>query len=133
MDANGSATIELPAWFEALNRDFRYQLTPIGGPGPNLYISSRVNGNTFSIAGGTPGLEVSWQLTGVRHDAFAEKHRIPVELEKKGDEKGKYLHPVELGLPESMGITYKLLEDIENRDRAATKSSKKAGISRTPR
>ena len=29
--SDGDATVELPEWFEALNRDFRYQLTVIGG------------------------------------------------------------------------------------------------------
>ena len=29
-DANGEAVVALPEWFEALNRDFRYQLTVIG-------------------------------------------------------------------------------------------------------
>ena len=30
----------LPGWFEALNRDYRHQLTPIGGPAPNLHIAA---------------------------------------------------------------------------------------------
>ena len=34
LDANGEASVELPEWFEALNRDFRYQLTCIGGFAP---------------------------------------------------------------------------------------------------
>jgi hypothetical protein len=79
---DGAATVELPAWFEALNRDFRYQLTPIGGPGPNLHVAREIEANRFSIAGGTPGLRVSWQVTGVRHDAYADAHRIEVELAK---------------------------------------------------
>src|SRR5262249_43580315 len=29
-DSNGEAVIQLPDWFEAVNRDFRYQLTVIG-------------------------------------------------------------------------------------------------------
>jgi hypothetical protein len=60
LDANGEAWVELPAWFEALNKDFRYQLTPIGAPGPNLYIAQEVQDNRFQIAGGTPGMKVSW-------------------------------------------------------------------------
>jgi hypothetical protein len=83
VDENGSATIELPEWFEALNRDFRYQLTPIGAPAPGLYISQKVSGNRFSIAGAAPNVEVSWQVTGVRHDRYANKNRIRVEEEKR--------------------------------------------------
>jgi hypothetical protein len=95
----------LPDWFEALNRDFRYQLTAIGAPGPNLYIAEKVQNNRFQIAGGKPGAEVSWQVTGVRHDAWAETHRIPVEVAKKGTEQGHYLHPELFGrTPEQFGI-----------------------------
>jgi hypothetical protein len=106
LDAKGEAWIQLPEWFEALNKDFRYQLTAIGAPGPNLYIAEKVKGNRFKIAGGVPRTEVSWQVTGVRKDPYSEKHRIQVEEEKRGDEKGKYLHPLEHGQPESKGIDY---------------------------
>src|SRR5262249_4097207 len=34
LDDKGGATITLPDWFEALNKDFRYQLTCIGGYAP---------------------------------------------------------------------------------------------------
>ena len=39
LDANGEAEIEFPDWFSALNKDFRYQLTAVGAPGPNLHIA----------------------------------------------------------------------------------------------
>lgn len=81
LDAKGQAEIELPDYFEALNRDFRYQLTPLGGYAP-IYVAQEVKYNTFRIAGGTPGLKVSWQVTGIRHDAYANSHRIQVEQSK---------------------------------------------------
>jgi hypothetical protein len=104
LDGEGAAWITLPDYFEALNRDFRYQLTAVGAPGPNLYIAQEIANNRFQIAGGTPGAKVSWQVTGIRQDAYAKAHPIVPEVEKTGDEKGKYLHPVEHGQPESMGI-----------------------------
>jgi hypothetical protein len=107
LGADGTAWVELPEWFEALNRDYRYQLTPIGGPGPNLYIAQEVQGNRFQIAGGAPGLKVSWQVTGIRQDAYAEAHRIPVEEDKPAEERGTYLHPQEHGQPEARGLAYK--------------------------
>ena len=88
LDANGEAVVELPAWFEALNRDFRYQLTAVGAPGPNLYIKEKVRNNRFRIGGGEPGAEVSWQVTGVRHDAWANAHPLQVEQEKSLAERG---------------------------------------------
>jgi len=93
LDSRGQAWVSLPDWFEALNMDFRYQLTPIGNPGQHiLYIAKEIANNRFKIAGGRPGARVSWQVTGIRHDAFANAHRIQVE-EDKGDKRGTYLHP----------------------------------------
>src|SRR5215211_3371902 len=43
LDDQGEAEIELPDWFGTLNKDFRYQLTPIGAPGPNLYIAKEIS------------------------------------------------------------------------------------------
>jgi hypothetical protein len=94
----------MPAWFEALNQEFRYQLTCIGGYAP-VYIEETISENRFKIAGGLPGLEVSWQVTGVRHDPYAQQHRIPVEEEKPQRERGTYLHPALYGMPESMGVS----------------------------
>ena len=93
LDENGEAYVSMEDWFDALNRDFRYQLTSIGTPGPDLYIADKINGNTFRIAGGTPGAEVSWQVTGIRQDPFAEQNRIQIEVDKESYNKGKYLHP----------------------------------------
>jgi hypothetical protein len=91
LDADGRAVVALPEWFEALNRDFRYQLTPIGAPGPNLHVAKEIAGNRFEIAGGAPGARVSWQVTGVRQDPWAQAHRIEVESEKSLAERGTYL------------------------------------------
>jgi hypothetical protein len=103
LDERGEAWIDLPEWFEALNKEYRYQLTCIGGYAP-VYIAEKISGNRFEIAGGSPGLEVSWQMTGIRHDPYAEQHRIPVEEEKAPQERGRCLHPDLYGLPESMKI-----------------------------
>ncbi|MFQ5604346.1 MAG: hypothetical protein ACE5HS_13845 [bacterium] len=104
LDAKGEAVVTMPEWFDVLNKDFRYQLTAIGAPGPNLYVAEEISGNRFRIAGGTPGMKVSWQVTGIRQDAFANAHRIPVEEDKPHLERGKYLNPKELGMPETMSI-----------------------------
>ena len=92
LDDNGKADVELPSYFEALNRDFRYQLTCIGAYGP-VYVSRKISGNAFQIAGGEPGMEVSWMVTGIRKDPYAEMNRIEVEVEKDPTEQGTYLHP----------------------------------------
>jgi hypothetical protein len=92
LDSKGQAEIILPDWFEALNKDFRYQLSSIGRSAP-VYISREIEHHRFQIAGGTPGLKVSWQVTGIRHDSYAEAHRSPVEADKPAGEVGHYLHP----------------------------------------
>jgi len=106
LDDQGEATVPLPEWFGKLNRDFRYQLTSIGAPGPNLYIAEEVTDNQFKIAGGAPGAKISWQVTGIRQDEWANAHRIPVEEEKEGVERGHYLHPELFGQPEQASIQW---------------------------
>ncbi len=100
LDGRGEAWVEMPAWFQALNRDFRYQLTCIGGFAP-IYVAQEIEANRFKIAGGKAGLKVSWQVTGIRHDPYADKHRIPVEQDKPDQERGLYLHPDLYGQPDS--------------------------------
>jgi hypothetical protein len=78
LNEHGEAWVQLPEWFEALNRDFRYQLSCIGSSA-DVYIAREIRNNRFKIAGGKPKMRVSWQVTGVRHDAYANEHRIPVE------------------------------------------------------
>jgi len=80
-DGQGFATVRLPSWFAALNKDFRYQLTPIG----QLVLAAVVKpiaGNRFTIQTSKPHVQVSWQVTGVRHDAFARRHPLQVVVPK---------------------------------------------------
>ena len=92
LDGHGEATIDLPAWFDALNEDTRIQLTPIGEHSP-LFARGEVADGRFAIAGGRPGQRVFWQVTGIRRDAYAAAHRIEVEVPKSNDDRGRYLHP----------------------------------------
>ena len=81
LDRNGEAVVSLPAWFQALNIDYRYQLTCIGGYAP-VYIKEEIHNNRFKIAGGQKGLKVCWQVTGIRNDKFAREHRMKVVTDK---------------------------------------------------
>ena len=84
--------MRLPAYFEALNRDFRYQLTVIG-KFANAMVSEEIKDNEFAIRTDPGRVKVCWQVTGVRKDAWAEANRIPVEETKPKRERGRYLHP----------------------------------------
>jgi len=107
-DASGLATVELPDWFEALNRDFRYQLTVLGGGAwSRARVARGVAGNRFVIETEVPATEVSWQVTGIRRDPFADAHRIPVEQEKPAAERGLYLHPEAWGRPPEEGVDFR--------------------------
>src|SRR5262249_52862 len=92
LDARGRAEVKLPVYFEALNQDFRYQLTAIGASAP-LYVAREISGNSFQIAGGKPGLRVSWQVTGIGEDGYGNAHRIVVEEEKPANEKDRNVEP----------------------------------------
>ena len=104
LDARGAVWITLPDYFGALNRDFRYQLTSMGRPQPELYIAKEISGSRFRIAGGKPGGRVSWQVTGIRQDAYANAHRIPVEEDKPAQDQGHYLHPELFGAAPELAI-----------------------------
>jgi len=104
-DSAGLATVALPDWFESLNRDFRYQLTVIGQFAQAI-VASKVANNQFRIQTDKPNVEVSWQVTGIRQDAFANANRIPVEVEKAPADRGRYLYPEAIGLPTSARIGY---------------------------
>jgi len=95
----GEAVVSLPNWFEALNNDFRYQLTAIGAAAPNLHVGQEIANHQFSIAGGAADMKVSWQVTAVRHDAYAKVHPLVVEVNKLKQERGHYLHPEAFGAP----------------------------------
>ena len=104
LDSQGQAWVSLPPWFEALNGDLRYQLTAVGKPAPNLHIAEEVYENRFKIAGGASAMKVSWQVVGIRHDAFAAAHPFTAEIEKNDATRGKYAHPLEQGQSLQMGL-----------------------------
>jgi hypothetical protein len=104
LDANGRARIRLPHYFAALNGDCRYQLTAVGLPAPNLHVAGKVEHNSFRIAGGAPGQEVCWLVTGIRQDAWATAHPVRVERAKRRRDRGKYLNPEVFGEPRSASL-----------------------------
>ena len=106
LNSKGEAFVELPPWFEALNGEFRYQLTPIGAAAPKLHIARELRQNRFKIAGGKRRMKVSWQVTGIRHDAYARAYPPCVEEEKPEEERGHYIHPALYGEPPERGIEW---------------------------
>lgn len=122
-DEQGKAVVELPDWFEALNQDFRYQLTVINTFAQAI-IAEKIKGNRFVIQTNAPGVEVSWQVTGVRSDAYMLKHPFKVEEKKPERERGTYLSPEAFGQPEEKGVMWAVQPELmrqlkERREKAA--------------
>jgi hypothetical protein len=143
LDDDGTATVVLPPWFERLNRDVRYQLTPIGAPAPELHIADELADNQFRIAGGRPGLKVCWQVTGIRQDAWARAFPLVVEEAKAADACGAYLHPglteeqqgPSIGWGEHDDITRRLVEQrrlrLDEQGRAADDQTREPPLEST--
>jgi hypothetical protein len=104
-DENGDAVVGLPDWFEAVNRDFRYQLTVVGTFAQAI-VGDKIKDNRFRIKTNAPGVEVSWQVTGIRSDAAIRKHPFKLEQEKTEAERGYYLAPEAYDQPEERGIEW---------------------------
>jgi hypothetical protein len=89
----GFAVVRMPRYFDSLNRDFRYTLTIVGTRGWKARVVERIRNNRFRIQTDEPLVDVSWQVTGVRKDAYAAAHRIVPEIAKPFAERGRFLHP----------------------------------------
>ena len=134
LDADGQATVQLPDYFERLNTNIRYQLTAIGAPAPNLYVAQEVQNNQFRIAGGQPGLKVSWEVKGVRNDAYARSNPFQVEEEKPPAKQGIYINPEVHGAPMSQREAAVKKQEQQNprsieqkRSRTGTEDSRQPG------
>ena len=115
-DANGVAVVSLPSYFEAENKDFKYQLTVLDNSADFVMakVSKKINNNTFEIKTSKPNVEVSWQVTGVRKDKWADAHRVVPELEKEARYKGSYLHPELYGKSVEEGILIQMGNEGES-------------------
>jgi hypothetical protein len=105
LDQDGRAVVQLPDYFDALNadEDIHYQLTCVGSYAP-VYIEQEVDGNQFTIAGGSPGLKVSWQISALRDDPYLRDNRVETETDKTGDEIGRYWYPAGYGQPAEQSL-----------------------------
>jgi hypothetical protein len=97
-DSSGEADVELPQYFDALNKEFRYQLTPVGAPAPDLHVKEELTENRFTISGARPGQRVCWQVTGIRKDAWSTANPVVVERDKFNNEG---VHPEKLQVAHS--------------------------------
>jgi hypothetical protein len=127
-DDLGIAVVHLPDWFEAENGDFRYQLTVMGERFAQAIVSSKIHNHQFTISTNATRVEVSWQVTGVRQDAYAKTHPLVVEQEKSDAERGFYIHPELYGQPEEKQTEWarhpEMMRQVKARREAARQAQK---------
>jgi hypothetical protein len=99
LDNSGEAWVTLPDYFDEINRDPSYTLTPLGFPAPLLHIAREIADRKFLIAGGAPGQRVSWRVEAIRNDRFVRTYGAPAEPDKPANFKGTYLQPELYGQP----------------------------------
>lgn len=114
-DAQGYAVVQLPEYFESINRDYRYQLTVIDGSDDFVLakVARKIENNRFVIRTSKPGVEVSWRVEAVRHDPWIRQYGFKTIIPKEGSLRGKYLNPELYGAPPEMGIFHRLLEQAQ--------------------
>ena len=82
-DSAGYATVKLPDYFNALNIDYRYQLTVLGDSFARAIVCKEVTAEgKFRIRTDIPGTKVSWQVSGIRNDAYARANPFRDVLEQ---------------------------------------------------
>lgn len=112
LDSVGEATIQLPEWFCAANRDFRYTLTCIGSHA-NVFIAKEIEGNSFTIGGGTPNQKVSWQVTALAGGPQQKMQSPAIAVDKPEHERGTYLQPERFGETIDKSYASKSLEQAK--------------------
>jgi hypothetical protein len=105
-DAHGYAIVQLPPYFESINRDFRYQLTVIGQFAQAI-VAEKIRNNRFVIRTDKPNVEVSWRVEALRNDRYVQRYGFQTEQEKEDEIKGKYLYPELYGQPKERAIHYR--------------------------
>ncbi|MBX7133224.1 MAG: hypothetical protein K1X67_11155 [Fimbriimonadaceae bacterium] len=107
-DSNGEAWVDLPDYFESINKDFRYTLTVIDDTDSATFalakVARKIRDGRFKIRTSEPRIEVTWRVEGVRNDPWMQKYGAPVSVEKLGSARGKYQRPELYDAPPEMGM-----------------------------
>lgn len=133
-DATGKATVTLPTYYDQINKNASYQLTPVGAAMPNLFVEQEIANGVFVIAGGVPNKKVSWNVTAERNDAYLQQHPEKRNMEvDKGPRKGKYLNPDLYNQPAEKGVFYKKHETLKPTSVSPSdRKTKKSSANRKP-
>lgn len=116
-DENGLAIVQLPDYFEAINIDFRYQLTVIGSFA-QVIIKEEIKNNQFTIQSDIPNIKVCWQVEAKRNDQNIILNPATDVVDKLTNEKGKYLQPELFNQNSDKGIHFVDDEKIKKENAA---------------
>ncbi len=109
-DAQGYAWVELPDYFEEINKNFKYQLTVLDDADSTGFVqvkvSKKIRGRHFQIRTSAPRTEVSWRVDADRNDLFNRRYPPQDVLDKPAREKGTYQHPELYDLGPERGMSY---------------------------
>jgi hypothetical protein len=128
LNQDGEAVVDLPNYFESININYSYILTPIGAPA-NLYIKNKIENGRFEIAGGKSNMEVSWTVYAERNDAYVKANPSSTEVEVQKRQSGTYIAPELFGQPKEksmFGFNIKNQETLEMIEEVGTPKPKEA-------
>lgn len=118
-DEKGYAWVELPSYFQDINKNFKYVLTVVDDEDNANFVqakvSKKIDGTRFQIRTSAAHVEVSWMVFADRNDLRIQTNRPTDERPKTGVEKGKYQNPEYYGLPPEMGISYQPEPQVDNK------------------
>lgn len=106
--ADGYAWIELPKYYESINKDPDYQLTVVDDSDDFVQakVTHEVENGRFQIRTSKPGVTVCWEVKATRNDPYVREYGAPVEVDKPKREQGTYQHPELYGMPPEMKVGY---------------------------
>ncbi|MDW8052840.1 MAG: hypothetical protein RMJ83_10235 [Armatimonadota bacterium] len=100
-DAQGYAVIQLPAYYEAINRDPSYHLTVVDNSDDFVLVKvvREIQNNQFVIRTSKPFVKVSWEVKAIRNDPYIRLVGFQAEVPKPENKRGTYLYPELYGQP----------------------------------
>ncbi|MBV6457819.1 MAG: hypothetical protein HONBIEJF_00939 [Fimbriimonadaceae bacterium] len=127
-DSRGYAWVELPSYFSSINANFKYQLTVLDDSDSTDFVMAKVSkeirGNRFQVRTSAPNTKVSWRIEADRSDLYMRRKKPAAEVEKLGEERGRYQQPELYGQPGSSSL------DHSGSDGSMGAASSKAGSPR---
>ena len=121
-DGNSWAVVELPGYFESINKDAKVQLTVDDATADFVLakVVGGVNGARFRIRTSKPRVKVYWMVSADRNDRWVQKYGTPVEIDKDVSARGTYQHPELYGKGKEFSETFRVMPK-QNLPEAGTK------------